>query len=184
MRKIFLVFSIVILTVIAKAQNLPYVNQTDVGLLFGDEELRSFSIQTFSGVVIEKWKLQLGLVTGIDVYQQITLIPLAPSFKYFPFSNKKTNPFLSLNVGYAFSGLKKFDDNQVSEGGLLINPSLGLRFKTQRKAAFNFNLGYKTQKGTVITYTDNFSSPNPRLRNKVVDEYTFKRVSMTLGISF
>jgi hypothetical protein len=184
MRKYYLVIFLLILFKLTGAQNLPYVNQTDVGLLIGNKSVVSFSAQSFNGVIIDKWKIHLGFITGIDVYQPITFIPLAPSIKYLPFSTKKTNPYLSLTAGYSFSGLKKFQDNQIGYGGILFNPSLGLRFKSQRKAAFNLNFGYKIQKGKVVTLSDSFISPNPRFKNKIVDNYTFKRISFTLGLSF
>ena len=183
MKKLLLVFSFLIITLISEAQNLPHVNQTDVGLLIGDNVSESFSAQSFNGVDIDKWKIHLGFIIGIDIYQPLTVIPLAPSIKFFPFDNKKTNPYLSLTAGYAFSALNKFEDNRSGKGGILFNPSIGLRFKTKRKAAFNLNLGYKSQKSTITTFSNSFTI-NPRLRNKTVDKYTFKRISFTLGLSF
>ena len=183
MKRLLLVLYISILTIVAKAQNLPYVNQTDVGLLIGDNVLGSFSAQSFNGVVIDKWKIYLGFIIGIDIYQPLTVIPLAPSIKFLPFNSKKTNPYLSLTAGYAFSGLNKFEDNRSKKGGILFNPSIGLRFKTKRKAAFNLNMGYKIQNSSITTFSNSFTV-NPRLRNKTVDKYTFSRLSLTLGISF
>lgn len=183
MRKIFLCFSLLLLGLNSKSQNLPYVNQTDVGLLFGEEGARSFSAQSFNGFGMDKLNIHLGFITGIDVYQPITLIPLAPSIKYFLNGEKESGPNISLTAGYAFSGLKKLEQNQASDGGTFFNPTFGLRFKTQRKEALNLSLGYKIQKGSLITYLNDFNA-NPRFRDRFVEDFTFKRVSITMGISF
>ncbi len=169
-------------TLTLKAQDMPYVNQTDVGLLIGNKTTGLFSFQSFNGVNIAKLKLHIGVVTGIDFYTPLHMIPLAPGLKFFPFPSKKTNVFMSLNAGYAFSGTKKLADNQSGEGGLLFNPSFGVRFESAKKAAFNLNFGYKSQKGSIVTYTNSFA--NPRNKDKLVDAYTFRRLSVTMGVSF
>lgn len=184
MRKFYIVFIFLILPSILKAQKLPYVNQTDIGFLLGNNNILSFSGQSFNGVVIDKWKIHLGLIVGVDVYEPLTVIPLAPSIKFLPFDSKKTNTYLSLTAGYAFSGLNRFIDDRNEKGGILFNPSFGIRLKSQRKAAFNINAGYKIQKSRIETFSNSLISPDPRFKDIEIDEYTFRRISLTLGISF
>lgn len=77
----------------ANAQNLPYTNQTDIGILVGDGVTPSFTAQVFNGVQISKWKLKAGLITGVDFYQQILLVPVAAGIKWTPFEGGRLRHF-------------------------------------------------------------------------------------------
>ena len=166
----------------ASAQKLPYINQTEAGLLLGEGIKPSFSIQTFNGVKINNGKLEAGLTTGLDVYQPATILPVMAGLKYRLFKVAFIQSYLNINAGYGF-WLKDREDGREYKGGYSINPSLGLRFISSRKTRLNFSVGYKEQKASVLQ--------NPQIQNDFpgqgwvsTDEFTFKRISLTTGFSF
>ena len=176
---VFLLF-----TVAAKAQHLPYTNQTDAGVLVGPASAASFTAQTFNGVRISTWKLEAGITTGVDIYPQMTILPISLGFKWNPFDND-ISPFVSLNAGYGFGWLQAKRGDAKYDGGYILNPSLGIRIKTKNTAKVNLGIGFRHQKAVIRQrpeyYTfDYFGGGPPQIK----EEYKFRRISVILGMSF
>ncbi len=165
-----------------KAQNFPYTHQTDVGVLLSSGGSASFTAQTFNGIEVDKWKMDVGTVLGVDTYSPITLLPVQAGLKFHPFQFKNIQPSFNLSSGYGFSLLHQKTD-VTSKGGFLIHPSMGVRIKGHKKAAFNLTVGYKYQKAavTVFNHDDFIFGPSSFIS---MNDYTFKRVFLSFGISF
>lgn len=165
----------------AKAQNYPYSVQADVGLLLGNSVLPSFSAQIFNGVRIDKWKIEAGIISGADIYKQITVLPLAAGLKWVPLRSGSLSPFIGLSAGYGFDWLQRRAESYSYGGGGMFNPSIGVRIKTKGKAKMNLGLGLKQQNASIYqTYYDMGGKPV----NTTKEEYTFSRVSISYGLSF
>lgn len=186
MRSFYAILLFVILSTQGQAQKLPFTNHTELGLLAGDGTKPSFSFQTFNGIKIQKWQLEVGINTGLDVYSPVIILPLSASLAWNPFSSRVISPIVSVNAGYGFGWLKSGNENAETTGGFLINPSIGLRIKTKDAAKLNIGLGFRQQKAvtrqTFDFYLDDFAGGPPDLETQ--DEYQFRRVSLTLGLSF
>lgn len=179
------IIALLVIGNLVKAQNLPYTNQTEAGILIGEGVSPSFSAQTFNGVKIKKWKLEAGLTAGVDIYQEITVLPLAAGIKWNPFDKEDISPFISLNAGYGFDWLQRKVENQEYEGGYMINPSVGLRIKTKKAVKLNLSLGYKQQRAVIypnqFTLFDSFAGTQ---NMEAKDEYKFRRLNLSFGLSF
>ena len=167
----------------AHAQNMPYTNQTEIGLLAGEGIDPSFSVQTFNGFKIKEWNVEAGLNTGVDIYKQFTLLPVSIGLKWFSANPGTVSPFIGLNAGYGLDWLQRREPNQKYEGGFMINPSVGIRIKTQARYKLNLSLGYKEQKA-VIHQSQIFESFSSFFAPQMKDTYRFKRISLNLGLSF
>ncbi len=93
--------------------------------------------------------ISLGLGTGLRYFFDAEEIAF-PFFADFRanFSSNKTNPYLSLGLGYLFN--KKF--NGV---GFLLAPTVGTRFIISENTLMNIGLGYEMQKMDI--YVDDYS---------------------------
>lgn len=184
--RILIIVSVLLFTTQVNAQKLPYTNHTEAGLLAGNGVNPSFTFQTFNGVRIQKWKFEAGLTTGVDIYSQMIILPLSAGVKWNPFNTKAISPFVSVNAGYGFAWLQRPSDNLNYSGGYMFNPSVGLRIKTKKDAAkLNLSLGFRQQRAvtrqTSEFYLYDYIGGSPDIETQ--DEYTFRRISLTLGLS-
>ena len=164
----------------AKAQKYPYTFQADVGALIGKGVIPGFSAQVFNGIKIESQKLEVGIVSGVDVYSMFSLIPLSAGIKWIPLQSKPISPFISFNAGYGLDWLQKDKEQTSYKGGGVFNPSVGIRIKTTGKAKVNLSAGYKQQQATISTsYLDNNGNPT----TIITEKYKLGRLSACLGLS-
>jgi hypothetical protein len=177
--------SLLSLTAVVKAQNLPYTNQTEAGLLAGTGSEPVFTAQTFNGIRISKWNLETGITTGADIYPQMTIVPVSAGFRWNPFNARIISPLFSLNAGYGFGWLERNRDGTKYKGGYILNPSLGLRVKTQSSAKVNVGVGYRQQKAVIRQNPDFYILDSfGGWPSQQKDEYKFRRMSLYLGLSF
>ncbi|NEU07363.1 hypothetical protein GZH53_03465 [Flavihumibacter sp. R14] len=184
--KALTLITLLLVTLAAKGQRMPYTNQTDAGVLIGTPSATSFSAQTFNGVTIRKWNLDAGITTGIDLYNQVIILPLSAGFKWNPFRAHTVSPVISLNGGYGFTWLQRRKDDVKYEGGVIINPSIGLRIKTKSRSKINVALGFRQQKAEIYqpmsTIIFDYFGPHPNMA--IMEEYKFRRLTFSLGLSF
>ena len=184
MRILFIILSFVIFSNHAQAQKLPFTNHTELGLLAGNG-ITSFSIQTFNGIKIQRWRLEGGISTGLDVYSPIIILPLSGSLTWNPLNSRAVSPFISMNAGYGFGWLQASNDNAKTTGGYMINPSIGLRIKTKNTAKLHLGIGFREQKAVTRQasgfYVNDFVGGGPDIETQ--DEYRFRRISLALGLS-
>ena len=82
-----MIFCMILIITGVRAQDMPYTNQTEAGLLLGTGVVPAFTVQMFNGVRINKWNVEAGLNAGIDIYPQITILPVSDFYdlsNYFP----------------------------------------------------------------------------------------------------
>ena len=171
----------------------PFVNYTEVGGLFGRvsapvfagspdefvENKLSLTLQTFNGVQVRP-RLAVGGVVGIDWYANALLMPVGAGVRYDlarP-NQKNVAVFAAADVGYGFTWLNKSSTgNDLTRGGLMLNPGIGLRFGKPDKGAFVLSVSYKRQ--TV-------ESTRPLQWNDIRRDETrvYNRLAVRLGVSF
>ncbi|MBN3518514.1 hypothetical protein JYB62_00750 [Algoriphagus lutimaris] len=140
------------------AQDKAYFNQTELGFLYGKgseqwdgskENRIDVSFITFHGVRITKNHV-IGFSTGLDQYNQLSIIPLALGWRGFLGKTGKPNVFAGLDIGGGSALLEKKEENEWSkswyEGGYLVSPSFGASFPAKKgKSALTLSFAYKRQ---------------------------------------
>ncbi len=175
------VFILIVFVSKVQAQHYPYAFQADAGLLIGNSVLPSFTTHIFNGVRIDKWKIESGIVSGVDIYKQITVLPLAGGLKWMPFRSRSLSPFIGISAGYGFDWLQRREESYSYGGGAMFNPSIGVRIKTKWKASMNLGLGFKQQNASVYQTYYNLGG---KAISTIEEAYTFSRVSINYGLSF
>jgi len=139
---------------------LPFVNYTELGGLFGRvaytqmatgpdvtvENKVSFTAQTFNGVQLTR-QLAVGGLVGIDWYRAALLMPVGAGirFDFVRHPRKNVRLFGMADAGYGFAWLHKGSTGYETNGGLMLNPGLGLRLGRPASSAFILTVGYKRQ---------------------------------------
>lgn len=177
-----LLFSLLPLT--ASAQNSAdndnsdrsgYYNRTGADLLFGSDNstARYFMINGYRF----NQHISAGIGIGYVPYNDpLGLIPVFTDFTY-NFSQSDVSPFLYLRLGYSFS--KKSDDDFVMEsheGGVMINPGIGLQFETGKSWNWYLNAGFNRDRSV-----HSFDSWGNRTVN---NRYSYRRVHIGIGVVF
>jgi hypothetical protein len=80
----------------------------------------------------------VGIGVGFDIYKFASYIPLTLDIRYYVLKSEIT-PFVEAAAGHSFG----FQSH--AEGGLVLNPALGLKVLMSSSAAFNFSIGYRQQ---------------------------------------
>ncbi len=119
-------------------------------------------------------KYAVGVGTGYDIYET----PVIPLFLNFhgDLLNSTTTPYYRLSAGYGFTApTKDQKENQSLDqnGGILLHPSIGLKFHTRSNLAMLIDFGYRFQR-----YNRQFIwDVNPQ-------RWTLQRASLRIGIEF
>ena len=171
----------------------PFVNYTEVGGLFGRvvypdffgspnevlENRLSLTMQTFNGVRLRP-RLAVGGLVGIDWYANALLMPVGAGVRYDlarP-NQKNVQVFASADVGYGLTWLNKSSTgNDLTRGGLMLNPGIGLRFGKPDKGAFVMSVSYKRQ---------NVEAAKPLQWNDIRrdESRVYNRLAVRMGMSF
>jgi hypothetical protein len=155
-RFVFIVF--ILLSFKGMAQDKKYFGQAEIGFLAGrsqeqwdgsHEKRIDVSFMTFHGLQVTKNHV-LGISTGLDQYDEISIIPIALGWRGFLGKDNKPKIFGGLDLGGGSTLLEKSvsDDWSKSwyEGGLMVSPSLGFSFPARKgKTALSFSFAYKRQ---------------------------------------
>lgn len=183
----FIIVVLLLTSALLQAQNLPFINHTEAGILAATGRAPSFTAQTFNGLKINKLKLEAGITAGVDIYQEMTLLPVSAGVKWNPLNNLPVSPYISFNAGYSFNWLQRQSDNTEYDGGYILHPSMGVRIKTKNANGIFIGLGYRQQRAVIRQnaqpmglFYDSFG-PMPNMLSK--EEYKFRRISLTLGLS-
>ncbi len=171
----------------------PFVNYTELGGLFGRvayptfagspteqvENKVSLTIQSFNGVQLQP-RLAVGGVVGIDWYANALLLPVGAGLRYdlTRATLRNVNVYVAADVGYGLTWLNKASTgNELANGGLMLNPGLGLRFGKPGHGAFVLSLSYKRQ---VVDASKPLGGNDIRR-----DEHrVYNRLAVRLGCSF
>lgn len=148
------------------------------GMLFGkatgfsDTNPVGFSLNYIRGYQFNKY-VALGAGLSIDDYDK-TFIPIYVDFRGYLFQ-KRASLFYAMNAGYSFETrqFKKDRENTYYRGGLILNPSLGLRLSGKQNHSFMMGIGYRFQ-----------FAQRENIWSEFVDKIIYKRLSFNLGFIF
>jgi hypothetical protein len=185
-----------------KQRTYSFVNYTEVGGLFGRvvynvpiwvwngttnvqsideivENKLNLTIQTFNGIWVRP-RLAVGGVVGVDWYSAALLMPVGAGVRYDltrP-SQKNVHLFASADVGYGLTWLNKATTGyELTSGGLMLNPGIGMRLGKPGKGAFLLTFSYKRQA---------VESNKPLQWNDIRrdESRVYNRLAVRLGVSF
>ncbi|QHT69443.1 hypothetical protein GXP67_23770 [Rhodocytophaga rosea] len=134
----------------------------------------SYSLQMVNSLQLRP-ELAIGAGVGIDAYNSYTITPVYLRLHGTLF-NKPISPLYMLDAGYGFYS-HIFNSADNSEGGLMVNPAIGVSLRMGRRSAFIVNVGYRHQEVRRIT---SFGTPG----EGIIEKSTFKRVSIRAGFIF
>ncbi len=125
-----------------------YINITEInycpGIGSSNSGNYSLGFRTVNGYQLNEY-LSLGIGLGIDANKIQTLLPITFDLRATILKGI-VSPVFNVNIGYAYL-LNNKNSNYYSElnGGLIINPSFGIKTYISKNTAFLFNIGYKMQ---------------------------------------
>lgn len=170
----------------------PFVNYTEVGSLFGRvaysmnvggfqetvENKVSLTAQTFNGVQLTR-QLAIGGVVGIDWYKAALLMPIGVGvrFDFVRHPRKNVRVYGMADIGYGFAWLHKGSTGYETQGGLMLNPGLGLRIGRPASTAFILSISYKRQEAYV---------QKPIVGNDISrdENRVYNRLALRAGVAF
>lgn len=173
-----------------ETKKMKFVNHTEFGGLFGrvkypnpytgnDETVdskTSLTIQMFNGIQLNR-RLAAGVTLGMDWYKTALLNPIAAGIRYDLCSRKNVQLYGRLDAGYAFTWFHDDSEGFDTDGGLMLNPGLGMRVGKPGAAAFTISLSYKRQDAHVTKVP--LWNQAERYEDRV-----YNRLALRLGISF
>jgi hypothetical protein len=194
MKKSWLVLLLMGLGLGRVAAQRGYFNQTELGLLVTNQpgvlgnNPAAASLHTTNGYRFGPG-LAVGLGTGLDAYEGRLLLPLALAVTGdVGGSTRKVVPFYRFSVGHGFDITRRpepepnlwrgwFPPDQTSgqSGGLLVQPSVGLKVRTGAAGAFTLQMGYRWQ--AINSYTEQATW---RTDQRIV----LRRLWLALGFAF
>ncbi|MGE5316948.1 MAG: hypothetical protein ACM3ME_03050 [Chloroflexota bacterium] len=127
-----------------------FYNISSVALLFGQGQNGFLPIPSLS--TVNGWQFNKHIYTGLGIgyeYYDWSVLPVFAEVKYMA-DFERIIPFGSLKLGYAFpisKPVNNSDNYGISEynGGVQLNPEVGLRFVMSSRSSFMFSLGYHFQ---------------------------------------
>ncbi len=137
-----------------------YFNLTEAGILAGNSDNlynAPFTLMNISGWQFKN-RFSAGLGTGVEFWSE-TYLPVVADIRYY-LQRQSVNPFFGIQVGYSFALDKPdmqyvYDSTPVwrggtgstlemkANGGLLINPSVGICTSLNENMALTFSAGYR-----------------------------------------
>lgn len=155
------------------------------GMTANDDFVLGFSFENNFGLQYNR-KLGFGIGVGADRYfggKDVTFIPVSLNVRGYLLPQSRT-PYYSLNVGYGFASLLSHDRYIKAKGGLMVHPSLGIRFGT-KQGAFTLDFGVKMQNATLTRNPDEIVRQWwGRRWLKKVEDIRYLRTGVRLGWLF
>ncbi|GGN08472.1 hypothetical protein GCM10010967_50160 [Dyadobacter beijingensis] len=172
------------------ANKMKFVNHTEFGGLFGRVKFQnpysnneqivdsktSLTVQTFNGIQLNR-RLSAGVTLGMDWYKAALLNPIAAGLRYDLCGRKNVQLYGSVDAGYAFTWFHDDSEGFDTDGGLMLNPGIGMKVGKPGAAAFTISLTYKRQEAHVT------KTPLWDQRERYEDR-VYNRLALRLGISF
>ncbi len=126
----------------------------------------------------------VGLGVGFDGYGDY-FVPVSFEVRGFPLK-KRFSPIYACQVGYGIPAGGEPDPNEQyvdieREGGLMVYPSLGMRFETRRNVAFVFDVGVKLQN---LTKTRQYNWEWWVDPNIYIDDIWYRSLALRFGWEF
>lgn len=139
----------------------------------------SFSIEHISGYQFNRW-IGIGAGVSYDAYNLEdgeAIVSIFANYRAY-FTATKNAPFISLKAGYGIPAVSSKDGYmEESEGGIMLNPELGIRLGGSGRANFTFALGYRFQDAYLVQ-EEQFS------RDILYRDINYKRFVASVGMLF
>lgn len=194
MKKLLLILTLTLILAHTKADDKPfkrsYTNHTEIGVLLGKSfggvtAKANVSLQSFNGIRLTP-KLAVGGIVGLDWYASAQVIPVGVGVRGTVFKAKKLNPFYGLDAGYGLMFASTKQENEKISGGLMLNPSVGMRVALGGGNALTWSIGWKHQ--STYSSIDNFGDvAQPTWwwgQYQTETHKIFERLSVKMGITF
>ncbi|WP_257667858.1 hypothetical protein [Parapedobacter tibetensis] len=163
-----------------RGQSLRYANETEIGTLWSGANFFSpvaLTVQSFNGVQFAR-VMSMGLTVGVDEYFGLRIVPITLGARVI-LPKKRVSPYVGMEVGYGFAWFEKRTDTQWHDGGVVFNPSMGLRWKAKGKDRYLVSIGYKRQVASLHTAN---TILGPEAYN--TEKYTLNRMAIRFGVVF
>lgn len=144
-----------------------------------DDQYSNFTFHHFTGYNVHK-AIAVGITGGLDYYRSNIITPLSIGIRSTLLPSRRISPIGNIDAGYGFIWQNTNDKNQKIEkqGGLMLNPSVGLRIKLgDDGSSLNINVGYKIQKSEM-------QNNQPEQQYYMTEYRSFERLSVRLGVGF
>ncbi len=117
--------------------------------------------------------INVGGGIGMDIYDK-EYFPVYADFRGY-ILNKGVSPYYAFQLGYGFSTdiFNNVSINESYSGGVMLHPSIGLRFASYKNTKFIMEAGYKFQ----------YDKRTNEFRGWV-DKMVYKRLSIKFGVLF
>lgn len=111
-----------------------------------------------------------GIGTGVSFYEK-NLVPLFADVRYRLGRSRKFVPFVGCSAGYGFALSGK------SNGGIYVNPSVGVQYSVHRRMMLFVSLGYELQRFERLK-----SYKNSILSAEFAEHLSHQLISVKVGI--
>jgi hypothetical protein len=118
----------------------------------------------------DRWAVGAG--TGLSFYEKM-LIPVFGDVRYQIGRERRLTPYVELAAGYSFA------PSRTANGGLFVNPSLGVQCRLKNRWKLQLAVGYELQKlERLKTSSDNYFD------KAFAEKLTHNSLSIRLGVLF
>lgn len=177
---VMVIFLIVMNGTPSRGQSINYTNETEVGMMWSSANFFSpmaLTLQSYNGIRFDQ-VLSMGITAGIDEYFGLRVVPIAIGSRGVLPGNK-VSPYIGVEVGYGFTWLEKETHTEWHDGGMVFNPTIGLRWKSRGRDRYLINVGYKRQVTAEHTTDAMWGTESYHTAR-----YTLNRMSVRFGMIF
>ena len=136
---ILIIFSCTVLTVKAQqTERFTFATTVGTGFAMSTPAYTRFAWQVLGYYNVNK-RFSAGIGSGVSLYEK-ALIPLFADVRFAVMKPAKLTPYLACSAGYSFAPDKN------ANGGLYLNPSIGIQYLICGNKKLSFALGYELQK--------------------------------------
>ena len=128
-------------------RNFSYAAAIGTGISMSEPSHTPFTVQVLGHYRISE-RFSAGVGSGLSFYEMM-LIPLFADAKFDLTRPRKFTPYVNCAGGYAFA------PNKNANGGVFLNPSLGVQYALPNKLKLQLSAGYELQNLERLKETEN-----------------------------
>jgi hypothetical protein len=146
--------------------------------IYSETKREALSLDVEAGYYVRPW-LAVGAGIATDYYDEFVM-PVYVQSRVF-LTRWANSPFLRLQVGKGIAVERVFNRGEFdkSHAGWMWQPGLGVRLASRRNRNLAAEVGYKFQRFTV-----DYQYPDDWWTRREVEQITFKRVVLRIGLTF
>lgn len=174
MKKILLILVAFFVVAVSRAQDrdhFSFATTIGTGISMSTPSSTPFAWQVLGYYNLsQRWAVGVG--TGISAYEKV-LIPLFADLKFNITKPHKFTPYVECGAGYSFAPDKN------ANGGLYLNPSVGVQWAVCTKMKLLFAVGYEIQKLERLK-----SHNNQYFEAEFHEKLSHNSISIKIGVLF